>query len=230
MKRLIGLGLGMALLAVLAVTSPHEAIGQSAGLVSSVLNKMESNRQSLKTLRAGITMEKYNSQLRSSEKVTGIIAYTPSAGRDANVRIEWNKPHEILTVSKGTYWLYKPRLGVVYTGRSTSKGSNGGGITEMINMSRQQLQARFEPFQDVREEKLWDGVVTIHLKLVPKGGASFKYAEIWVDGSGMPVQTKIVEKNDDATTVRLSNLERNVKISSEEFSVKFDSNVKVIKS
>ena len=69
MKRLIGLGLSMALLAVLAVASPHEANGQSAGLVSSVLNKMEQNRQSLKSLRAGISMEKYNSQLRNSEKV-----------------------------------------------------------------------------------------------------------------------------------------------------------------
>jgi outer membrane lipoprotein-sorting protein len=64
---------------------------------------------------------------------------------------------------------------------------------------------------------------------VPKGNASFKYAEIWVDSSGMPVQTKIVEKNDDATTMRLSGLERNLKISADEFSVKLDSNVKIVK-
>jgi outer membrane lipoprotein-sorting protein len=228
MKRLIGLGLGMVLLAMLAVASPQEAKAQSAGLVSSVLNKMEQNRQSLKTLRARISMEKYNSQLRSAEKVEGVIAYTPASGRDANVRIEWNRPQEILTVSKGTYWLYKPRLGVVYTGKSNRK--NNGGVTEMMNMSRQQLQERFEPFQDVREETLWGGVSTIHLRLIPKGNASFKYAEIWVDSGGMPVQTKIVEKNDDATTVRLSNLERNVKIPSDQFNAKFDSTVKVIKS
>jgi outer membrane lipoprotein-sorting protein len=45
----------------------------------------------------------------------------------------------------------------------------------------------------------------------------------------MPVQTKIVEKNDDATTMRLSGMERNLKISSDEFSVKLDSNVKIVK-
>lgn len=229
MKKLFGLGIGMVMLAMLAVGSPQEASGQSAGLVSSVLNRMEQNRQSLKSLRAGISMEKYNSQLRNSERLDGIIAYTPASGRSANVRIEWNKPHEILTVMNGTYWLYKPRLSVVYTGRS-KPGNSGGGITEMMNMSRQQLTAKFEPFQDVREETLWGGVSTIHLRLVPKGNASFKYAEIWVDSSGMPVQTKVVEKNDDATTVRLNNLERNVKISSDVFSVKYDSNVKVIKS
>ena len=227
MKRLVGLGLGMVILAVLAV-SPQEANGQSAGLVSSVLNKMEQNRQSLKALRAGISMEKYNSQLRNSEKVEGVIAYTPAAGRSANVRIEWEKPHEILTVAKGQYWLYKPRLGVIYTGKPSR--NNGGGITDLMNMSRAQLQARFEPFQDVREETLWGGVSTIHLRLVPKGNASFKYAEIWVDSYGMPVQTKVVEKNDDATTVRLRNLERNVKISSDLFTQKIDANVKVIKT
>jgi outer membrane lipoprotein-sorting protein len=228
MKRLVGLGLGMVMLAVLAVVSPLEANGQSAGLVSSVLNKMEQNRQSLKALRAGISMEKYNSQLRNSEKIEGVIAYTPAAGRSANVRIEWEKPHEILTVAKGQYWLYKPRLGVVYTGKPSH--NNGGGITDLMNMSRAQLQARFEPFQDVREETLWGNVSTIHLKLVPKGSASFKYAEIWVDSYGMPVQTKVVEKNDDATTVRLRNLERNVKISSDMFTQKIDANVKVIKT
>jgi len=228
MKRLIGLGMALMILTVLGVSLPSEATGQSAGLVSSVLNKMEQNRQSLKSLRAGISMQKYNSQLRSSEQYNGTISYTPAAGRDANLRIEWSKPHEILTVSKGTYWLYKPRLGVVYTGKP--KKGDTGGIADMMNLSRQQLKDRYEPLQDVREETLSGGISTIHLKLVPKVGASFKYAEIWVDASGMPVQTKIVEKNDDATTVRLNNMERNVNLSSGIFSQNFDSSVRVIKS
>jgi len=96
-------------------------------------------------------------------------------------------------------------------------------------MTKQQLEARFQPVKDVREETLWGGVSTIHLTLVPKGNASFKYAEIWVDSSGMPVQTKIVEKNDDTTTMRLSGLERNLKISPNEFSVPLDSGVKIVK-
>jgi hypothetical protein len=58
---------------------------------------------------------------------------------------------------------------------------------------------------------------------------SFKYAEIWIDSSGMPVQTKIVEKNDDATTMRLTALEKNLRLSGSEFDVKLDSNVKIVK-
>ncbi len=99
----------------------------------------------------------------------------------------------------------------------------------MMYMSRQQLEARFQPVQDVREETLWGGISTIHLKLVPKSNASFKYAEIWVDSSGMPVQTKIVEKNDDATTMRLTGMEKNARISGDEFNVKLDSNVRIVK-
>jgi outer membrane lipoprotein-sorting protein len=96
-------------------------------------------------------------------------------------------------------------------------------------MSRQQLESRFQPLQDVREETLWGGVSTIHLTLVPKGSSSFKYAEIWVDSSGMPVQTKIVEKNDDATTLRLTGLEKNRRISADEFKINLDSDVKIVK-
>ena len=230
MNRLIGLGLSMVVLAALAVGSPHEATGQSAGLVSSVLNKLEKNRQSLKSLRASISMEKYNSQLRDKEDSYGVMAYVPAEGRNANVRIEWNKPqHEVLTVANSQYLLCRPRLNVCYKGSANSSKAKAGGALDMMNMSRQQLQARYEPLQDVREESLWGNVSTIHIKLVPKGTSSFKYAEIWVDSSGMPVQTKVVEKNDDATTIRLDNLERNAKISSDEFSPKPDSNVKIIK-
>ena len=231
MKKLIGLGLMMVVaVAIMAAGSPDAAHGQSAGLISSVLNRLEQNRQSLKSLRANISMEKYNSQLRDAENYYGVVAYVPAAGRNASVRIEWNKPqHEILTVTKGQYWLFRPRLQVVYTGNANSSKNRAGGTLDMLNMSRQQLQTRFEPFQDVREERLVDGVSTVHLKLVPKGNASFKYAEVWVDSSGMPVQSKVVEKNDDATTIRLNNLERNARVSNDEFNVKVDSGVKVIK-
>jgi outer membrane lipoprotein-sorting protein len=223
-------------LAVLAgasiISSPKATNGQSAGLVSSVLNRMERNRQSLRSLKASLSMEKYNAQLRDKESYSGWVLYLPATGRDASVRIEWQKPqHEILAVSRGQYTLFRPRLNQAIVGKSGSvKGKAGaGGVLEMMYMSKQQLEAKFQPLQDVREETLWGGVSTIHLTLVPKGNASFKYAEIWVDSSGMPVQTKIVEKNDDATTMRLSGMERNLKISPDDFKVDLDSSVKIVK-
>jgi outer membrane lipoprotein-sorting protein len=231
MKRFIPMVLAILLVAVaLAPGFSGEAYGQSAGLVSSVLNRMERNRQSLKSLRAGISMEKYNAQLRDAEKYNGTVVYLPSSGREAAVRIEWRSPqHEILAAINGKYTLCRPRLNMCYVGNSKSNRNTAGGILEMMYMSRKQLEDRFQPVQDVREETLWGGTSTIHLTLVPKGNASFKYAEIWVDSSGMPVQTKIVEKNDDATTMRLTGMEKNAKISGDEFRFKIDSNVRIVK-
>ncbi|MFN2530782.1 MAG: outer membrane lipoprotein carrier protein LolA [Pyrinomonadaceae bacterium] len=229
MKRFIPHGLLAILVLGSFITAAPTAKAQGAGLVSSVLSRMEKNRQSLRSLRAGISMEKYNSQLRDTDRYNGVVLYMPGSGRNASVRIEWKSPqHEIIAVSNGKYTIFRPRLGTAIVGNST-KQPKASGILEMMYMSRQQLEARFQPLQDVREETLWGGVNTIHLTLVPKGNASYKYAEIWIDSAGMPVQTKIIEKNDDATTMRLTELERNVKLNSEEFSVKLGADVKIVK-
>lgn len=234
MKRLVSSGLMIALIvSAFAVVSPT-ANGQGAGLVSSVLSRMEKNRQSLKSLRAGINVVKYNSQLGVEDKYSGVVIYMPTGGRQAAVRIDWSSPRkEVLAVNNNRYTIYRPALRTVYTGDSSRMGNsdnNAGSLLAMMNMSRAQLEARFQPVKDVREETLWGGVSTIHLTLVPKGKASYKYAEVWIDSAGMPVQTKIVEKNDDSTTMRLTALEKNARISSGDFDVKYDSNVKVVKS
>lgn len=232
MKRFIPVSVtALLILLSLTIVSPTSTNGQGAGLVSSVLARMEKNRQTLKTLRAGISMEKYNSQLRDSDTFQGVVIYVPGSGRQGSVRIDWSKPRrEILAVQNGKYSIYRPTLKILYTGTSNKQVDKAGGILAMMYMSRQQLEARFQPVKDVREETLWGGVSTIHLTLVPKGNASFKYAEIWIDSSGMPVQTKVVEKNDDSTTMRLTGLEKNVPIKSDDFNIKVDSDVKVVKT
>jgi outer membrane lipoprotein-sorting protein len=232
MRKLAPLGLIAALLVgAIAVCSPTSADAQGAGLVSSLLNRMEHNRQDLKSLRANLSMEKYNAQLRDSDKYSGKVIYVPAAGRNAYVRVDWQRPlGEILAVADGQYTLYKTRIKTAYVGNAASRQKKMGGALDFLNMSRQQLVTRFEPLQDIYDETLWGGERTTHVKLVPKGATSYKYAEVWVDSSGMPVQTKIVEKNDDATTVRLMNMERNAGISLDEFRLQLGSDVKKIKS
>ena len=234
MKRLIPAGLMVAfIVSALVLVFPARTNGQGAGLVSSVLSRMEKNRQSLKTLRAGISVVKYNSQLGVEDKYNGVVIYMPTTGRQAAVRIDWSSPRrEVLAVNNNKYTIFRPALNVAYTGdaRRMGKENKAGGLMEMMNMSRQQLEARFQPLKDVREETLWGGISTIHLTLVPKGNAGYKWAEVWIDAGGMPVQTKIVEKNDDSTTIRLTGLEKNQRISASDFDVKLDSNVKIVKS
>jgi outer membrane lipoprotein-sorting protein len=232
MKTLIPLGLVATVIFTLVAVGPAATVAdaaQGAGLVSSVLNRLEQNRRSLRSLRSGISMEKYNSQLHDSDKYTGKVLYVPAAGRNANVRIEWQSPqHEVFTVSNGAYTLCRPRLNTCYTGKTAAKqGSNANSVLQFLSMSGAQLKAKFD-VQDARDETVWPNISAVHLTLVPKGAASFKYAEVWIDGSGMPVQSKVVEKNDDATTVRLGDIERNVDIPSDQFKPAIDKGVKVI--
>lgn len=231
MKRLVPLTLlATFVFAAAALSFPSGGNAQSAGLVSSALNTMERNHKNMKSLRANISMEKYNAQLRDSDKYYGVVLYIPGVGRNAFVKIEWQRPqHEIVTVAKGQYVAYRPRLNVAYVGNTNSSRNTAGGALELMNMSSAQLQTRFEQIQDARKETLWGGVQTTHLKVIPKGAASYKYAEVWIDEGGMPVQTKMVEKNDDATTVRLTNMEKNAPISLDEFNQKLDSSVKKVK-
>jgi len=233
MKRLVPLGLAVAImLAAVAVSSPTDVNAQSAGLVSSLLNRMERNRQTLKSLRASVSMEKYNAQIHDSDKYSGYVLYVPGAGRSANVRLEWQRPqHEILAVSNGAYTLYRPRTQTAWVGRAGTGIGKQSRLFDYLTMSKQQLTARFD-IQDVRSETLWGGVSTVHVTLIPKSGSGFssKYAEVWVDDGGMPVQVKMVERNDDSTTVRLLNIERNAGISSDQFQLQLDGSVKKIQS
>jgi len=230
MKRLIPPTLIAAILTAL-VFMPSPKANAQAGLVSSILTRLENNRQSLKTLSADISMDKYNSQLHDSDKYYGTVRYIPVGGRSAFVRLEWTKPqHEILAVANGAYVLYRPRLKMAYVGNTGAiKSQKDSDVLALLNMSAAQLRTRFGDLQDVRDETLWGGVSATHFKAVPKAAASYKYIEVWVDGSGMPVQTKMVEKNDDSTTVRLTNVSKNQSIPKETFELKLDSDVKKVK-
>jgi len=234
MKRLFSLALVLGLgLTALSAHLTWVANAQSAGFVSTVLSRMRKNEQSLKTLRANISMRKYNAQLRDADDYSGVVLYIPGAAGSSSafVRLEWTNPqHEILAVANGNYSLYRPRLNTVLEGKTRSIGSaKDSDVLALMNMSATQLRTKFGDFEDTRDETLWGGVSTQHFKVTPKTAASYKYIEVWVDKDGMPVQTKMVEKNDDSTTMRLTNVEKNAPIPLDQFKLKLDSNVKRVK-
>src|SRR5207302_11500729 len=110
MKKLIPPTIIALVLAAL-VAFPLPAANAQAGLVSSILSKMEKNRQNLRSLSADISMEKYNSQLGESEKYYGNMRYIPAGRGAALVRLDWNKPQqEIVVVADGRFMLYGTKL------------------------------------------------------------------------------------------------------------------------
>ena len=203
----------------------------AADNVGNVIGRLERNYQTLNSLRSGISMNKYNAQTREGENYQGMLHLIPGKGRAATVRLDWTSPKkEILTLVGGNYVLYNERLNTAYVGKSASvKSGRAGNATEMLNMSGTQLRARFNA-ADLGDENLWGNVGTSHLRLTPKAKASYRDAEVWVDASGMPVQSKINETNGDSTTIRLINVEKNAQFPTHIFNQDVDcKKVKCIK-
>jgi outer membrane lipoprotein-sorting protein len=234
MKKIFTLSLVSGLLlAALLIQPASSARAQGPGFVSALFSRMDKAHRSLKSLRANIGMVRYNAQLRDEDKYQGFVLYIPGAAGSAGsfVRLEWTQPqHEILSVMNGNYSLYRPRIQQVIEGRTGAiKSARDGDVLALMNMSPTQLRTRFGELQDYRDETLWGGVHTQHFTAYPKTAASYKYIEVWVDDSGMPIQTKMVEKNDDSTTMRLTNVEKNQTIPLDQFKLKLDANVKHVK-
>ncbi len=230
MKKLSLLGLAFALF-ISATAIPPTVAAQGPGLVSSIFNKMERNNRDLRSLRASVTIQKVDARF-GEEMSHGSVQYLPGKGRDASLRLDINRPRqEILAVDKGEYTLFKPKLNIAYKGKSNKAPNKGGGVLSFV-FSASGAQLR----NDFNYELLGDGTLeaggshVTWIKLTPKGGADFKFAEIWVDDGGMPIQTRVTERNGDSTLVRLSGIQKNAGISPDAFKINLPAGVKIVKS
>ena len=207
------------------------AVTQSqAQVLREVLKRMEDHYQKLTSLRANVKMDKYNSQLDEHDVSEGTTIYVPQKGRDALVRVDWVKPlQESLAVVNKEYVLYRPHLkqairGKVGKAQSSAKANSALGF---MNMSKAQLQANYT-INYLGQENVEGGTPTWHLQLIPKAATSYKSAELWVDGNGMPIQAKVIENNNDGTTVLLSNLQKNITIRTSDIPINLPKGTKII--
>jgi outer membrane lipoprotein-sorting protein len=233
MKKYFAPALAALMLVASLTVAPPRAQAQGPALISTILNKMDRNRRSLGSLRAAVTMQKYNAQLRDADNYTGEVQYVAAKGRDANVRVDWVRPaQEILAVSGGQYTLYRPRLRQAYQGltkNAGSKGKAGNVLGFALNMSGAQAKSQFN-VDLVGEGELYPGSPHVWwLKFTPRGNQGFQFAEVWVTDDGMPIQSRVTEKNGDATTVRLTNIQRNAAVPANAFQVELPPGTKIIK-
>jgi outer membrane lipoprotein-sorting protein len=233
MKKLFAPALAALMLVASLSVAPPRAQAQGPGLISSILNKMDRNRRSLGSLRASVMMQKYNAQLRDADEFYGDVQYVAAKGRDANVRVDWSRPaQEILAVSGGQYTLYRPRLKQAYQGATKNAGSKGkaGNVLSLaFNMTGAQAKSQYSVSYE-GEGELYSGSPHVWwLKLTPRGNAGFQFAEVWVTDDGMPIQTRVTEKNGDATTVRLTNIQRNPNIPMDIFNLTPPAGTKIVR-
>jgi outer membrane lipoprotein-sorting protein len=193
-----------------------------AGVLGEILKRMDNNNKGLVSLKSGIKMNKFNAQLGENDLTEGDLNYIPGkTEKDIYVRINWTKPVvEYLAISRGEYVLYRPRTKQAIVGKvDSAKGnSKSGGALAFMTMSKAQLRENYD-VKYAGEESVGGGVNTFHLVLTPKKPNSYKSADLWVDRNGMPVQAKIVEKNNDTTTVLLTNVDRNATVKASDFKI-----------
>ncbi len=215
------------LMYVLSVFGASEAHAQ---VLNEILNRMDRHYKSLASLNASVTREKTNVQLKETDRYQGKLVLLPKEGKAFSLRLDWTKPkQEVLSVVNGQYVAYIPAIKRAYTGSSASKTAKdkGGNVLSVMSMSKDQLKANYT-VQYLGEEKIADGISTWRLKLTPKTAAQYKYAELWVDGNGMPLQGKVVALNDDTDTFLLQNLLKNKKIKGAVFKVKIPKGTEVL--
>jgi len=222
----VGIGL------LVSTVSVSAARGQVLG---EILKRMDDHNKALKSVQAEVTMIKFNSQLNIPDKYTGTTSYLSKTAFGKNyMRLDWSKPAvEQISIIGDEYELYKPSINQVYKGRvDKAKTSAGAGnALAFMNMSREQLKANYT-IALLGDESIADrgNTRTVHLLLTPKAAASYKNAELWVDGDGMPRQVKILEMNNDYTSVLLDGIKKNVRIDTNLFRLAYNpKSVKVIR-
>ncbi|NNE65661.1 MAG: hypothetical protein HKN33_03770 [Pyrinomonadaceae bacterium] len=193
------------------------ALESEAQEVNRLLTKMEENRQELTSLKARIKKTEFDSTLGDEDSRAGDVMYWPQGERDAWFRIDWDIPSESLIVAGGRYILWRKRFNTYITGKTegakAQKKTNNA--LRFMSMSRAELKKNYL-FEHLGRKSLNRESVT-HLKLIPKGAGGFSEAQVWIDSEGMPLQSKIIHRNKDETTVRLSKLKRDIKLSKDEF-------------
>lgn len=214
-------------LAVSALVFAFGAIDARAQ-TNEILKRMDEHQKALTSLRANVLMDKFNAQLDEHDLREGTTMYLKVKSRDALARIDWIKPQqETLSVVNKKYVLYQPALNQAITGNTEKAQKKEATIFDFTKMSKEELKANYS-VKFFGQEEVRGGIPTWHLELTPKSAKSYRSVDIWVDGNGMVLQTKINENNNDSTTVYLSNLQKNGNIKTNEFVINLPKGTKII--
>jgi outer membrane lipoprotein-sorting protein len=200
-------------------------------IVRKILKRMDENNKSLTSLKSTIKMEKRDSVLGETDLSEGELNYLPGRSQSQIfVRIDWSKPvEEHLAVANGKYVLYRPKAKQAIVGKvdGAKNSAKTGGALAFMTMSKAELSANYN-VEYLGDETVSGGKNTFHLRLTPKKTTSYKSADLWVDSDGMPVQAKVVEKNNDTTTILLTNVKRNATIKASDFKIAPPKDVKIV--
>jgi outer membrane lipoprotein-sorting protein len=196
---------------------------------------MDQHRLAMKSLRANVTITKFSLQFGGAYTKEGVVKFLPGKN-DYSLRIDSTKPAaEFFLIVNGQYVLYQPNLNEIYlpgpksafTGKLTASQKNTLMIFSIL--SKGIVKADYAKISYIGEEKV-NATPAWHLEFTPKAASGYKTLEIWVDANGMPIQSKIIENESEATSVFLGNLQKNVKMKITDFKANLPKGTNIIKN
>lgn len=196
-------------------------------VIAAIFKRMEEHQKALKTLRADIKMDKFNSQVGETETYEGTLKYLAQPGNNA-LRLDWTKPGaESIAVVKDQFLLYRPNLKTAYTGKSNASVKEAFAL--FANPSKEKFGEKFN-VKYAGTEKVNGTTPAWHLELTPKTAGSYKTVELWIDANGIIVQAKITQNNGDLLNILLFNLQKNTPITITDIRIELPKEAKVIKN
>jgi outer membrane lipoprotein-sorting protein len=201
--------------------------------IRDVLTRMDDFNKGLQSLKADVTMVKYDVVLKDSDIYAGNTMYLPKSKTqsDRAIKLSWTKPAvEQMLVRGDHYELYRARANQLIRGKVQNVKKGGAGavsVLSFLSMSKVQMKQNYDIVY-LGDEKLSTGDLTFHLQLTPKKVTDHKSVELWVDKDGMPLQVKTTALNNDTTTVLLTNAKVNKTLNGEDFALQYPKDVAII--
>lgn len=231
MKKFISTAVIVGML-IISGTSYRSDAAVRIQILTGILNKMESAHKSLKSLKAGMSLTKTNSQIGISDTELGELLYKPATGKGkGKLRIDYVKPSKDIVALVGeNVTFYQPRINQVLksTLAKTSKGKIGG-YAQLVGLDSS-LKSLVNNYNiEVGKDETINGQAATILKLTPKQASPYSSIDVWIHQSNyLPIQWKIYEKNGDNTVVSLKNMQINASIPDAAFSINIPGGTKVV--
>ena len=223
------------ILFVILAFSGIPALAQKPTPILEILKRIDAHRKALKSLTANITIAKFSVSFGGNYIKEGAIKFLPGK-TDYSLRMDSTKPAtELFLIVNGQYVLYQPNPDEIYfpspksafTGKLTDSQKNTLVIFSMLTTGI--IKTDYAKILYLGQEKV-NTTPVWHLALTPKTVSGYETLELWVDGNGMLIRSKIVENKSEATTVFLESLQKNIKMKVTEFKASLPKGTDIIKN
>jgi outer membrane lipoprotein-sorting protein len=210
-------------------------VSADAQQIREILKRMEQHRLAMKSLQANITIAKFSLPLGGTYIKEGAIKFLPGK-TDYSLRMDSTKPvAETFLIVNGQYVIYQQNPNEMYfpspksafTGKFTDSQKNTLMIFSILTTGI--VKTDYSKILYLGQDKV-NATPVWHLAFTPKTTSGYETLELWVDGNGMPIRSKIVENKSEATTVFLESLQKNIKMKATEFKANLPKGTNIIKN